>query len=271
MEATDLLRSSWAHIVHTYPPNWIEVAIVLLGQLLGYWLPSTLFLALDLSFPAWSSRYKLQSEKRQPSWPAVRHCIRRVARAFALQTALQLLAQALAPRAPPFRVRPDFPPLSEFLAHFAWGVLAREALFYGAHRAMHHPALYARIHKQHHVFTAPMAFAAQYAHPVEHLLVNALPIFVPMAVCRAHILTFAAFFVYELLQTTTSHCGYRVFWNARLHDRHHEKFRVNYGTIGLVDWLLGTDQEGWDRMGEGERRGLERDADALREAKAKVS
>lgn len=42
------------------------------------------------------------------------------------------------------------------------------------------------------------------------------------------------------------HSGYD-FAGARMHDLHHEKFRVNYGALGLLDWVFGTDVVGWDR------------------------
>lgn len=249
----------WTHVVATYPPNWIELTIVFGAQVLGYWLPSALFLALDLGLPTWSNKHKLQSERRQPSLKSILHCLRYVSLSFAVQTGIQLLMQTtfvfnksgefrvqMKSNPVPFRVESELPSLAEFGTHFIFGILAREVLFYAAHRILHHPSLYPYVHKKHHLFTAPMALAAQYAHPVEQILANAMPIFLPMAHIlplvdrRCHILTFAAFLVYELLQTTTSHSGYECFWNARMHDLHHEKFGVNYGTIGIVDWAFGT-------------------------------
>jgi sterol desaturase/sphingolipid hydroxylase (fatty acid hydroxylase superfamily) len=37
------------------------------------------------------------------------------------------------------------------------------------------------------------------------------------------------------------HSGYDFFKRAaKAHDVHHEKFRVNYGALGILDWVHGT-------------------------------
>lgn len=52
---------------------------------------------------------------------------------------------------------------------FLWQTCAffviNDALFYWAHRLLHHPKLYGRIHKQHHEFKQSIGIAAEYAHP----------------------------------------------------------------------------------------------------------
>lgn len=100
----------------------------------------------------------------------------------------------------------------------------------------------------HHRFTAPVSLTAQYAHPLEHFLVNALPISIPPMILKCHIVTFWAFLAFELLETTTVHSGYDFLnGSARMHDLHHEKFNVYFGTVGFLDWLHGTDVKEKDR------------------------
>ena len=47
--------------------------------------------------------------------------------------------------------------------------------FYWTHRLLHHRALYARFHKQHHEFKGTVGAAAEYAHPFEVVLSNQIP------------------------------------------------------------------------------------------------
>jgi sterol desaturase/sphingolipid hydroxylase (fatty acid hydroxylase superfamily) len=71
---------------------------------------------------------------------------------------------------------------------------------------------------------------------------DTLPVVLPPVLLHAHGLTAWAFAAFELLETSTVHSGYDFFSGAaRKHDRHHERFNVNFGTLGFLDWLHGTD------------------------------
>ena len=94
-----------------------------------------------------------------------------------------------------------------------------------------------------------MAFSAQYAHPFEHLVANILPIFLPLALKGTTLFSFGFFLAFELWEAAADHSGYDFLKlpPAEIHDLHHEKFRVNYGTLGIMDWIHGTDVVGWDK------------------------
>ena len=90
-----------------------------------------------------------------------------------------------------------------------------------------------------------MAFAAQYAHPVEHVVANIAPIVLPMLYWNSHIVTFCVYLGFSLVETAATHSGYDFFvfpFKANMHDLHHEKFNVNFGGIGVLDYLHGTSQ-----------------------------
>ena len=99
--------------------------------------------------------------------------------------------------------------------------------------------------RQHHQFTAPMAFAAQYAHPVEHIIANVLPIILPLMYLQSHVVSFTIWLGYSLLETAATHSGYDFFifpMKAHMHDLHHEKFNVYFGGLWFLDYFHGTDR-----------------------------
>lgn len=68
----------------------------------------------------------------------------------------------------------SIPDLKTIIWQFSVFFIVEEALFYAVHRILHHPKLY-WIHKDHHEYNITITLAAQYAHPLEHLLANTLP------------------------------------------------------------------------------------------------
>lgn len=242
-----IVEGDWAHLVQTYSPQAIEFTGTLVMQVLTFWLPSIVYLGLDSFFPAFSERHKIQPAPKQPSRGEIRHCVAVVAQNQLLTSVLHLLQLTLVTKtglqSSSYRVEPSLPTLAELARDVALCLLLREALFYYSHRLFHIPYFYVRIHKKHHQFTAPIALAAQYAHPIEQIVANALPISLPPQIVGSHVLTFWAFLALELFNTATVHSGYDFFQNkAKMHDLHHEKFNLNYGSLGLLDWVHGTDE-----------------------------
>lgn len=238
------LTQLWSTVVANYPPGLIELSATIASQVIGFWIPCTLFLAFDLLFPKLSQSLKLQPAEKQPSWANIKHCIWTVFKGTALTTSFHISQQYLTKfQFTIYRISPELPPLPEYVWQLSVALLLRDVLFYSSHRGLHIKKIYPCIHKRHHKFTAPMAFAAQYAHPVEHILANILPIVLPLALMNAHILTLATFLTSQLIETSCVHSGYGFVW-AKHHDLHHEKFRVNYGAIYLLDAVFGTFDHG---------------------------
>lgn len=186
----ELATDFWPNIVATYSAQRIEFIGTLLIQVLAFWLPSICYLLLDTFAPAFSQKHKIQPAPKQPSRRDILNC-------FWVVTQNQILSSVLhftlinityhVGSKSSYRVEAALPPALELARDFILSLLMREALFYYAHRFLHLPYFYKLIHKKHHRFTAPIALAAQYAHPIEQIFANALPISLPPQILHSHV------------------------------------------------------------------------------------
>lgn len=134
----------------------------------------------------------------------------------------------------------DFPNSQTVLFQSMVFFFATEAHFYYSHRLLHeNKYLYAKIHKLHHTWPAPVALVATFAHPIEHIVGNLGSVGVGPMLCGSHPVVGLAWMLLAQVHTYSVHSGY---WgdDMGMHDLHHEIFNANYGTNGLFDYLHGT-------------------------------
>ena len=80
-----------------------------------------------------------------------------------------------------------FPSLFELMWQTVFCMFMEDTMFYWSHRLLHHPKIYAKIHKKHHEFNNPVGFISEYAHPLEYVLGNVLPTFIGAKILRSNI------------------------------------------------------------------------------------
>lgn len=143
-----------------------------------------------------------------------------------------------------------------FLRDMVVYIALEEVLFYSGHRLLHQPMFYAPIHKFHHTYTAPFGIAAVYAHPIEHMLSNVMPVSAGPILMQSHPLVPMVWGVLALFNTMTVHSGFDlthllIFPSPYFHDWHHEKFNENFG-VGLgLDYVLGTSRNYFAAIAKG--------------------
>jgi len=148
---------------------------------------------------------------------------------------------------------------TKFISSLVVCYLLDDAIFYWTHRALHHPRLYKRFHKEHHAFTSPIAMSAAYASPLEWLVSNNLPTIVGNILFFDHAFQVYLYAAIKVFHSAEIHSGYSFPWNidnilermfpsapvffcgSRHHEGHHEDGRVNFGAVwSFWDWLCGT-------------------------------
>ena len=126
-------------------------------------------------------------------------------------------------------------------------------MFYWLHRLMHTPFFYRHVHKLHHTYHQPTALASEYAHPIEHLTSNFLPLIGGPLLLRCHVITFWVWLTLRLTESYEGHSGYDLWFmpyryfpfrpGAQVHDYHHSHNKGNYGSFFTFwDKLCGTDE-----------------------------
>lgn len=137
-----------------------------------------------------------------------------------------------------------FPHWTTMAYQIAIFFVLEDAWHYWFHRALHTPMLYKKIHKLHHQYSAPFGLAAEYASPIEVMILGIGTVGIPIAwaACTGnlHILTMYCWIVLRLFQAIDAHSGYEFPWSlhhilpfwagADHHDVHHEKFLGNYSS-----------------------------------------
>ncbi|KAI9318664.1 hypothetical protein BX666DRAFT_1930369 [Dichotomocladium elegans] len=163
------------------------------------------------------------------------------------------------------RITAPFPCWYQVLSQLIIFFVLEDFYHYHVHRLMHSPFLYRNIHRIHHEYAAPFGIAAEYAHPIETILLGFGTIAGPLAYhllavhffqwgtgWHLHMTTMLWWIVLRLHQTVDAHSGYDFPWSLRHflpfwtgadhHDYHHQAFVGNYGSsFRWWDYLFGTD------------------------------
>eukprot|EP00697_Spironema_sp_BW2_P012162 gnl/Spiro4/28270_TR13980_c0_g1_i1.p1 gnl/Spiro4/28270_TR13980_c0_g1~~gnl/Spiro4/28270_TR13980_c0_g1_i1.p1 ORF type:complete len:340 (+),score=107.99 gnl/Spiro4/28270_TR13980_c0_g1_i1:138-1157(+) len=221
---------------------WWHLSVAYLAGLIAFWVMALFFNVLDvLQWPAVLYQYKIQ--------PAITVSLQKRVQSMLYVLGIQLftgvpfmmvvgvVAERLAiPQHSPL------PSPAEFFWQLPVLLVVEEIGFFYSHRLFHVGSLYRLIHKRHHEFTAPVAHAAMYAHPLENIVANLLPLAVGGLLLRSHVWIWLVWHVLAVVNTCYSHSGYSfpLFHSSNFHDLHHEQTTVNFGVLEILDRVHGS-------------------------------
>ncbi len=237
-------RALWTRTVESLPAWALLILAPWLIHFLLYWVAGLLFHYVDThDRPAFIARYRIQQGpvRRPPLAPTVRLLL--VNQILWLPLLLWGMAALLQLRGwQPTATLPGVPRLLLELA----GLSACSLLvFYSSHRFLHRPWWMKRVHRKHHEFRTTTALASEYAHVVEFAVGNFLTLAAGVVLLAPSLATIYLYLVLAMLTVLFHHCGYALPWApwSVHHDWHHYRYTEVFGTLGIIDRLLGTDQE----------------------------
>jgi len=212
-----------------------------------YWIVGLLFSYHDYQAEKSSlSRYKIQPFKNQP--PSRETFCKAVFLALFNQIVVSGIVIVIFYYVSLWRGNSTTLPLPDFntfLLHMGGFLLVEELFFYYSHRLLHSKRFYGPIHKLHHNWQAPISISAIYAHPVEHLFSNLIPLLSGPVIMGSHLAVVTVWLSLAIMNTLYVHSGYHLPFlpSPEAHDFHHLRFNENFGVLGLLDYIHGTDRQ----------------------------
>ena len=90
---------------------------------------------------------------------------------------------------------------------------------------LHHRSIYKYIHKKHHEWQSPIAAAAEYAHPIEHVITGLFSASLGLILTVPPLPVIWLWFTWLGFQVQNDHSGYHfpLMFSPEFHDYHHLK------------------------------------------------
>lgn len=243
-----LMQTSWDFMIQAFGVS--QSSLHLLGSiflpLFLHWILALLFLYVDLTGrPKWILKYKVQDQKA--SYPVDKQRMKAVIKQVIFNHLFVQIPgvtlHTLLRESRGYDSSRTLPTFNRFVVDFIVFFVCLEIFSYYIHRILHYPLVYKHFHKRHHEWQAPYAWTSSYCHPVEHIFNNMVPAGVGPLLMGSHLFTYFSWLILIMVSSISIHCGYHLpfMTSPESHDYHHLKFNQNFGLLGILDRIHGTD------------------------------
>ncbi|KAK5167971.1 uncharacterized protein LTR77_006538 [Saxophila tyrrhenica] len=253
---------TWSALVLSHDQLTVELYGTLAIRLLCFVLPACGFLGFDCLLPSLSKSFKNRGASQSPLrlgrkklLEIVGFSLLNVCLALVLQAALEFFFTDILRTKSILKVTSAVPWPLTILKDVAKGFAIRSIVSYLVHRFLLHtydsPLKTWHLQWQHSV-RLPFSLVAAYDHPVNYLLGQWLPTYLPAYLFRFHVLTWHLFIALCSLEELFVYSGYAVLPSsivlvgmARRTDEHFDvvydgKEAGNFGRFGILDFVCGT-------------------------------
>ncbi|XP_045032888.1 fatty acid hydroxylase domain-containing protein 2 [Daphnia magna] len=242
------LNSYWKSILNFFGNNdyYLYVWGCILCIQVPFWSVGGMFMFMDyFNWPKWTRKYKIQPGINEPiDLNKLIETVKVVLiNQWAIANPLLLVSYLLKKMTNTMPGIYELPTLERFLIEMTVLFIVDEIALYYVHRIMHHPKLYARVHKKHHEWHAPIAISVVYTTKIENLMITAGTALGPFLM-NPHLITLYVWYTLVHLRGLKNHCGYHFPWlpTPEDHDYHHMMSNACFGRTLALDWLHGTDK-----------------------------
>ncbi|KAK4957570.1 hypothetical protein LTR10_005537 [Elasticomyces elasticus] len=254
---------TWTALTVSHDPLTIELGGTLLARLVCFVLPALATLAFDCGLPKFSNGIKARGSQQSPLnlgraklLEVVVVAIFNVSLAVAMQAGCEYVATEVLHVRSLLRITAAVPLPWTIAKDIIKGLLFRGTLRYVIHRYLLHasPSWLRTWHlRWQHSVRQPFSLVAAYDHPIDHLLGQWLPAFLPACIFRFHVLEWHLLLVVVSLEELFVYSGYAVLPSgivlpgmARRTEAHFDSVNSNdqrvgnYGHLGVLDFICGS-------------------------------
>ncbi|KAJ9628034.1 hypothetical protein H2203_003255 [Taxawa tesnikishii (nom. ined.)] len=254
---------TWSALVLSHDPLNIEIYGTLATRLLFYLLPSLTFLAFDVGLPGISASIKSRGAYASPMRLGRRKLMLvsltstiNVLLAILLQAGIEHLLTDVLTTHSALRVSKLVPPPWTIAKHIVLVLIMRGLIHYPLHRYIMHASHGNPLTTLHTTWAHSLRFqfslSAAYDHPLCHILLRFVPLYLPASTLRVHVLTWHILVALTSLEELLLFSGYSVLPSkilvagmARRTEAHYASSgKGSFGSLGLLDWVCGTGCKG---------------------------